>query len=65
MQTRFENPQAVKLDEETVSNPSPQMTINCVAEKAAYKSTNVEQHFNKGINELFSKYLVSRNFQSQ
>jgi hypothetical protein len=64
MQARFENFEAAKLDEETVSNASPQERINCVAEMDAYKSTNAEQHYNKGINQLFSKYLASRNFQS-
>jgi hypothetical protein len=64
MQSRFTNPEAAKLDEETVSNASPQMRMSCVADKAAGKSTDAVQHFYMGKNKLFSKYLVSRNFQS-
>ena len=64
MKALFENPEAAKLDEETVSNASPQMRMVCVAEKAAEKSTEAGQHSGMSYNKLFSKYLVSRGLQS-
>jgi len=54
MKALFENPEAAKLDEETVSNASPQMRMVCVAEKTAEKSTEAGQHSGMSYNKLFS-----------
>jgi hypothetical protein len=55
MKVQLENPDAAILDEETVSNASPQMRMNFVAEMAAYKSKNAVQNVNNDKNRLFSK----------
>jgi|CZKF01.1.fsa_nt_gi pyruvate kinase len=64
MQAQFEIHDAAMLDEETASNASPLQRIECVAVKAAEKSTKALLHFDKDKNKLFSKYLASRNLQS-
>jgi hypothetical protein len=64
MHAHYENPEAAKLDEETVSNASPRMRMNCSAEQAAEKSTKSDLYVDKYKNRLFSKYLASRGFQS-
>ncbi|MGD0681331.1 MAG: hypothetical protein ABR990_04695 [Terracidiphilus sp.] len=55
MSEQFQNPDAVKLKEETVINDSTQKRVNRVAERAAEKSTKAEQHFDKDNSNLFSK----------
>ena len=55
MPERFENPEAKKLEDEIVSDASPQKKIDRVAEKAAEKSTKTEQKFDKDNSNLFSK----------
>jgi hypothetical protein len=55
MQTQFENPQEAKVAEKTVSIDSVKKRIDRVAEKAAKKSTIVEQQFDKVNSNLFSK----------
>jgi hypothetical protein len=64
MQTQFENPEAIKLNNVTASSASPRMRIICVAEKTAEKSTEAGQHSGTGYNKLVSKYLTSRGLQS-
>jgi hypothetical protein len=51
----FENPQEAKLVDETISNPSPQETIEHIAGKAAVKATKAEQKFDKENSNLFTK----------
>ena len=55
MTVQFENPQAKKLEDETLSNTSTKKKIDHVAEKAAEKSTKTEQQFNKDNRKIFSK----------
>jgi hypothetical protein len=55
MPKQFENPEEVKLEDETVSNTSAQERIDRVAEKAAQKPAKTEQHYDKDNNNLFSK----------
>jgi hypothetical protein len=64
MQSRFTNPEAAKMDEGTASSALLRMSIVCVAEMAADKSTEAGQHSDLGFNKLFSKYLASRGLQS-
>jgi hypothetical protein len=45
MAKQFENPQETKLEDETVSDETAQEKIERVADKAAAKSSKVEQKF--------------------
>jgi hypothetical protein len=47
MSEQFENPQATKLENETVSDPTAEKKIERVAEKAAEKSTKTVQSYDK------------------
>jgi hypothetical protein len=55
MPKQFENPEATKLENETVSDASSQKRIDRVAEKAAQKPAKTEQRYDKSNNNLFSK----------
>ena len=54
MSKQFENPEAAKLEDETVSEATAAKRIERTAEKAAEKSTNTEQRYDKDHN-IFSK----------
>lgn len=54
MSEQFENPEATKLEDETVSDESAEKRINRVAEKAAEKSAKAQQHYDNDHN-IFSK----------
>ena len=54
MTDQFENPNVAKLKGEINSTSSPQKKIEDVAEKAAEKSSKVEQKYDKEHN-IFSK----------
>ena len=47
MPTQFENPEATKLEDETVSDPTAQEKIEHVADKAAAKPAKTQQKFDK------------------
>jgi hypothetical protein len=51
---QFENPNVAKLKDKITSTSSPQEKIEQVAEKAAEKSSKVEQKYDKE-HPLFSK----------
>jgi hypothetical protein len=53
MTTQFENPEATKLEDETVSDASAQKRIERVAEKAAEKASHTEQNFDHKSTGLF------------
>jgi hypothetical protein len=55
MPEQFENPQAAKLEDETVSDASTEKKIDRVAEESAEKSTKTVQRFDKENSKLFSK----------
>ena len=55
MSKQFENPNEAKVANETVSDSSSEQVINRLAEKAAEKSTKVEQKFDQENSTLFSK----------
>jgi hypothetical protein len=54
MPKQFENPQAAKVEDETVSDASAEKKIERVAEKAAVKATKTEQQYDKS-HTIFSK----------
>jgi hypothetical protein len=54
MPEQFENPEATKLEDKTVSDASAQERINRVAEKAAERASKTEQRYDKDHN-IFSK----------
>jgi hypothetical protein len=54
MPQQFENPEATKLEDETVSETTAEKRIERVAEKAAEKSTKTEQRYD-GDHNIFSK----------
>jgi hypothetical protein len=54
MPEQFENQEATKLEDETISDASPQKRIEHVAEEAAEKSTKTEQHYDTD-HSIFSK----------
>jgi hypothetical protein len=54
MPEQFENQEATKLEDKTVSDASAQERINRVAEKAAEKASKTEQRYDKDHN-IFSK----------
>jgi hypothetical protein len=47
MPEQFENPEATKLEDETVSDASAQEMIERVAEKAAEKASRTEQRYDQ------------------
>jgi hypothetical protein len=47
MPEKFENQEAAKLDDETVSNAAAEKRIDRVAEKAANKAIKTEQHYDQ------------------
>ncbi|MGD0939417.1 MAG: hypothetical protein ABR905_06850, partial [Terracidiphilus sp.] len=55
MPEQFENPQADKLEDDTVSDESVEKKIDRVAEKAAEKSSRTEQRFDKENSQPFSR----------
>jgi hypothetical protein len=54
MPEQFENQEATKLEDKTVSDASAQERINRVAEKAAERASKTEQRYDKDHN-IFSK----------
>jgi hypothetical protein len=54
MPEQFENQQATKLEDETVSDATAEQRIEQVAEKAAEKSTKTEQRYDED-HAVFSK----------
>jgi hypothetical protein len=55
MPEQFENPKAVKLEDQTVSDESSKTKIDRVAEKLAEKPAKTEQKFDKENSHLFTK----------
>jgi hypothetical protein len=55
MTSQYENPQAVKLEDEVISEASTTEKIDHVAEKAAEKSAKTAQKFDKENSTLFSR----------
>jgi hypothetical protein len=49
----FENAEATKLEDETVSDASAQKRIERVAEKAAEKASHTEQSYEREPTDLF------------
>jgi hypothetical protein len=45
MPKQFENPEAEKLENETVSDTTPEETILRIAEKAAEQAAKTEKHY--------------------
>lgn len=45
MPNQFENPKTVKVEEETVSLPTPEQKIEHVADKAAGKAAKTVKHY--------------------
>jgi hypothetical protein len=54
MPEQFENPEATKLEDETVSDASAEKRIEHVAEKAAEKASKSENNYDKD-HSLFTK----------
>ena len=54
MQKQFENPEARKLEDETVSDAAAEKRIDRVAEKAAEKAAKTEQSYDQD-HTIFSK----------
>ena len=48
MSEQFENPEATKLEDKTVSDSTAQKHIERVAEKAAEKASHTEQDYDQG-----------------
>jgi hypothetical protein len=55
MPEQFENPKAVKLEDETVSDASSQTRVDREAEKLARMSATTEKKFDNENSKLFSK----------
>jgi isocitrate/isopropylmalate dehydrogenase len=55
MPTQYENPQAVNLEDEVISEASTTERIDHVAEKAAKKSAKTIQQYDKENSTIFSK----------
>jgi hypothetical protein len=53
MSEQFENPEATKLEDETISESSAEKRIECVAEIAAEKDSHTEQGYDHESNDLF------------
>jgi hypothetical protein len=47
MPGQFENPEATRVEDETVSNAPEQKRIERVAEKAAEKASHTEQNYDR------------------
>jgi hypothetical protein len=54
MPEQFENPEATKLEDETVSEASAKKKIERVAEKAAEKASHTEKVYDQG-HQIISK----------
>jgi len=54
MPEEFENPEVIKLDDETVSGAAAQKRIEIIAEKAAEKSSRTENDYDQG-HPIFSE----------
>jgi hypothetical protein len=54
MSEQFENPEAAKLEDETISDATADRKIQHTAEKAAEKSSKTEQRYDQDHN-IFSK----------
>ncbi len=54
MPEQFENPEATKLEDETVSDASAEKRIEHVADKAAEKASKAEKNYDKD-HGIFSK----------
>ena len=54
MPEQFENPEATKVEDKTVSDSTPQKHIERVAEKAAEKAAHVEQSYDQD-HQIISK----------
>jgi hypothetical protein len=54
MPEQFENPEATKLEDETVSDAAAEKRIDRVAEKAAEKASHTVQNYDKD-HTIFSK----------
>ena len=54
MPEQFENPEVIKLEDETVSKAGAQKRIERVAEKAAEKASHTEQNYDQN-HEIISK----------
>jgi hypothetical protein len=54
MPEQFENSEATKLEDETISDATAEKRIERVAEKAAEKSTKTEQRYDSD-HKIFSK----------
>jgi hypothetical protein len=54
MPEQFENPEATKLEDETIADATAEKKIEHTAEKAAQKSAKTEQLYDQGHN-IFSK----------
>jgi hypothetical protein len=54
MAEQFENQEAAKLEDETVSDATAEKRVDSVAEKAAEKSTKTVQHYDEE-QSIFSK----------
>jgi hypothetical protein len=53
MADQFENPEVIKVENETVADATTQKKIEPVAEKAAEKSSRTEQSYDQKSNDLF------------
>jgi hypothetical protein len=53
MPEQFENPEATRLEDETVSDASAHERIERVAEKAAKKASDTEQSYEQESTDLF------------
>jgi hypothetical protein len=54
MPEQFENPEATKLEDETVTDATAEKRIERTAEKAAEKTTKTEQRYDRD-HSIFSK----------
>jgi len=53
MAEQFENPEATKVEDETISETSAEKRIERVAEKAAENASHTEQNYDHESNDLF------------
>jgi hypothetical protein len=61
MPEQFENPEARKLEDETVSDTAAAKRIDRVAERAAEKAAKTEQSYDQD-HTIFSRYQAGRRF---
>jgi hypothetical protein len=68
MPEQFENPEASKLEDETVSDATAQQRIDRVAERLAKKSGHTEQEYDKALRLISQptshRHILSRVRQS-